>query len=154
MATTLKTWTARQGVPRASNAPGFSYTDGTNFAYHHADFAVNELLNFHSVVPASYTANGDINIVVLWVPPVGTSGSATWGAKVLGREDGEAFDAALSSQSTQADAVQSTGDIHHATIAISAPALSPGDAFVIELELTSALTGGDAYLISLELQEQ
>ena len=147
-------WTARQGVPQASSAPGFSYTDGTNFAYHHADFAVNEVLNFHGIMPASYTASGSINVVVNWIPPTGTSGSATWGAKVLGREDGETFDAALSSQSTQADSVQSVDQLHQATIAISSPALSPGDAFVLELELTSALTGGDAYLISVELQEQ
>lgn len=154
MATTLMERMARQGVPQSSNAPGFSYTEGSNFAYHHADYGANELLNFHGIIPQSYSASGSINVVVNWIPPSGTSGSATWGAKVLGREDGEAYDAALSSQATQADSVQSTDEIHQTTIAINSPALSPGDAFILELELTSALTGGDAYLISVEVQEQ
>ena len=153
MATSLLQWEAKAGTPHATAAPDGGYQDGTNFDYHFLDFAVNEKILYTGVMPTGY-GGGNIDTVLRWIPPAGTSGSATWGSKFLGREDGETYDAALSAQQTTADAVQDVGDIQVATISHVSPALIVADGLVIEIELTSALTGGNARLISVELREQ
>lgn len=154
MPTSLYHWEAKVGTPGSTNAPDGGYDAGTNFPEHYIDFAVNEKLYYKARIPQSYTNGGNVDMIIEWVPPAGTSGSATFGGKFLGLEDGETRDSALSAQQTQADAVQSVGDHQVCTISFTSPSLVKGDSFIFELELTSALTGGNTRVIGLELQEQ
>lgn len=153
MATSLIQWHAMAGQVQGVNRPQAKYVDGTNFDHWVVAFAASEKLIFEGKIPQAYSG-GAINVVVDWVADAATSGSATWGVKVLGRADGETYDNALSAQTTQADAVLAAGALHQTLIAIASPGLLAGDVLILELQLTSALTGGDALLKSVELQQQ
>lgn len=153
MARSLYAWQATAARFPTANHPAGLYASSANFAHMGLAFALNELVNFEGIVPASYVG-GDIDIILSWTPGAASSGSATWGARYLGRTDDEVFDVAMSSQNTVVDAVTAVGDLQTATISFTSPALVAGDFLVVEIELTSALTGGDAILRSVEIQEQ
>jgi hypothetical protein len=89
MATTLYSWQAKNCTPDDSAPPDGGYEAGTNVNYHYLSFAVNEKVSYDGKIPTTY-GGGNVDVILGWVPPSGTSGSATWGAKILGRADGEA----------------------------------------------------------------
>lgn len=153
MASTLLVWPAAAARFGSANAPAATYRAGSNYPSLSLAFALNEKVYFYGITPQSYTENGAVTFKIHWESGTGTSGSATWGVKHKALADDEVFDAALSAQTTQADAVTAVADLQIASVAVASPVITAGELLVIEVELTSALTGGDALLHAVELQE-
>ncbi len=153
MATSLYHWEAKSAELPSSGAPtGPTQTHGTNFSYKTLSFALNSKCTFHGKVPTNY-GGGTVQVVLDAVIPAGVSGSWTWGVKLLGRLDNETFDAALGTQVTQADTVGTTGRLHQTLVTITGPALTVGDALILEVQLTASPTGGNPLLYGVEIQE-
>ena len=121
-------------VPTSDGAEQ-AQTEGTNFSYYVLNFDKDsdESAFWQFIVPDDYDG-GNITVNI-WYKTSVTEGTAVFEVKVLGREEGEAFDAALGSgQSNSADTVPgSAGNIAICAASAFSPGWTAGDLVVLKL---------------------
>lgn len=118
-------------------------TDGTNFSYYTLNFdkATDEAAYWQLIVPDDYDG-GNITVNI-WYKTTVTSGAVVFNVQVLGREEGETFDAALGSAQAVTDTVPaSAGNIGVCAPSAFSPGWSAGDLVIVKL-LRDADNGSD-----------
>ena len=135
MATTLLRWSAREALLPTTLAPGVEFINGTNFNYMvlHFDQAGGEHCWFFGQIPENYGAAANCEVDVSWKSNAATTGNVIWAVQILGRTQAETWDVALSSQVQATSTRAAANALHVLTISLTAPALAPGDEFVMNL---------------------
>jgi len=129
-------------VPATSGAEQ-KQTDGTNFSYYTLNFDkdADESAFWEFIVPDDYDG-GNITVNI-WYKTTVTTGAVVFNVQVLGREEGEAFDAALGAAQAVTDTVPATaGNIGICAPSAFSPGWSAGDLVVVKL-LRDADNGSD-----------
>lgn len=110
-------------------------TEGTNFPYYTLNFDkdADESAFWEFIVPDDY--DGETIAVNIWYKTTVNTGTVVFEVKVLGREEGEIFDAALGTgHSNPADTVPGTaGNIGICAPAAFSPAWTAGDLVILKL---------------------
>lgn len=134
----LSSWQATSGIRPASGwGPRPDYIDGTNFPWRSLRFqpGMAEYWYLHGTMPEAplYQPSADLQVALPWVSDgdAGASGTVRWRTRLVGRSDEEAYDVTFSDDGTVADACQGAGKLHVPTVTLSAPALEPGDDFIL-----------------------
>lgn len=135
----------------ASGGAEQKQVSGTNFQYYVLAFDkdAEESAFWELILPDDY--DGGTILVNLWWKSAATEGDAIFKVQVLGREEGQALDAALGS----AQSVTDTTPVTAGNIAVCAPsAFSPGwsagDYIVIKLA-RDATNGSDTLAVDAEV---
>jgi len=150
---TVPVWSAVKGKPQfrfvtllpeeavlpATGGAAVTKTDGTNFSYNTLDFDADTEESAYWVFNLSPDYAGeDIFVIIRW-KSTATTGDVKWGLSVLGREEGEVWDAALGTEqtvvSTTADVA---GELVYSTILPFPPNLSPNDTVIVKLARKAA----------------
>lgn len=117
--------------------------NGTNFQYYVLAFdkAADEAAYWEFIVPDDYDG-GNISVNI-WYKTTVNTGAVVFNVQVLGREEGEAFDAALGAAQAVTDTVPATaGNIGICAPSAFSPGWSAGDLVVVKL-LRDADNGSD-----------
>lgn len=135
-------------------APSASRTQGANFPWDALNFAPasTELFYVFGTMPESdlYTAGQDIKVKFAWVSDAASVGVVRWRADILGRVAGEAWDVAFP-DAISVNSARVAGDaLHVATGTLVAPALAPGDDFILALR-RAGVHGDDTYPVDADL---
>jgi len=123
-----------------ANPAAKATVDGANFAYDVLDFDpdTEESCNWKQYLSPDYQ---DENIVIdiFWLcSDADTGHKVLWGIKVLGLEDGEAFDSALGAEETVLTTNKGSGVLHKSRISTFAPDWAKGDVVILKLARKAA----------------
>jgi hypothetical protein len=150
--------TAAGAIPQASGGPAKTLTTGTNHTYYALayDKATDEHAFFNFTVPQDFQA-GNVTVKVLWIAEAATSGAAVWNVATLGRQAGEAWDAALGSVQSVTSTTNGTAkNLNAATFTAFNPGWAAGDLVVVKVsrdaDHASDTLDADALLICVEVQ--
>lgn len=130
-------------------------TEGTNFPYYVLNFDkdTDESAFWEFIVPDDY--DGGIITVNIWYKTTVTTGMVVFEVKVLGREEGETFDAALGiGHSNSADTVPgSAGNIGICAPAAFNPVWTAGDLVILKLmrDVSEGTAAADIQVIMVEV---
>jgi len=92
-------------------------------------------------LPKNFDATKDIEVSVYWIAETQTAGDVVWGVSVLGREECEAWDAALGTEVTVIDTTHGTVKSVVKTVITLTPAqhaLAANDAVILQLARKAA----------------
>jgi hypothetical protein len=119
------------------------------------DDAADECRGGTFTVPSEVDTSGSVEFRVVWYSPTATTGDIVWDFRHIGRTEGDAWDAALTTETSSADTTQGTIDLVTTTVwteTISNAGWAADD--LIEFEVCrdadngSDTLAGDAYMIS------
>lgn len=143
---TIGRWNVSEAILPSSGKPGVEIITGSNFDYPvlHFDKDTEQKCFFSGQIPDNYGAAANTSIEIRWLTDATATGVVRWAAQILGRENGETWDVALSSEVAVDDARTAASSLHVATASFTAPALAPGDEFIIAI-LRKAAHANDTY---------
>lgn len=127
--------TSKGAMVPSSSAPTQSDVTGTNLGYTVLDYPDASTTNayWHFTMPPGVGTNKNIIIKIFWISTA-TSGAVTWGASVLGRTSGEAFDTAMSANTeTTTTTAGSAGQVNITTITINTAGIDADDAVIVRI---------------------
>jgi hypothetical protein len=110
--------------------------DGTNFSYYVLDFdqTTPELAYWEFAIPPDFNATKNIVVTFFWKAIAAVAGNVKWGVSVLGREDGEVWDAALGAEQTVQPTVEDViTEISVDSVAAFASGWAAGDAAIVQV---------------------
>lgn len=124
----------------AANPADLQLITGTNFTYYVLDFdqATAESIGGQFRLPPHYLAGTDLLVTIEWISTL-IAGDVKWGAQILGRAEGETFDAAMSAEATVTTTTNGTaGKKNVSTITINNPDLVAEDTFILKIRRVAA----------------
>lgn len=122
-----------------ANPPAKTKTDGANFTYDTLDFDPDTEQSAYWVFNLSpdYT-DENFMLLIRW-KSTATTGDVKWGLSVLGREEGEVWDAALGTEQTKITTAQDVaGELAYSLIPSFNPLCSPNDTVIVKLARKAA----------------
>lgn len=158
---TLLVFNAQAGAPPASNAPQIDTRN--NHLVWDFDAAVNEILDFESLLPRAY-ASGGLTVAIVWSAETATSGAVRWLVS-LERHQADVTDLDSNSFATAkavvAAAPATNGARSYDEVAFTHGAeidnLAAGESFRLRIERDATDAGdtmsGDAELGRVEIRE-
>ncbi|KKL45111.1 hypothetical protein LCGC14_2358950, partial [marine sediment metagenome] len=136
--TRFKTFIPSDAVLPGADMPALATVTGTNFAYDVLDFdpTSEEFCYWDSFLTPDYLSE-NIVVDIFWISAA-AAGDVVFGMSVLGRENGEAFDAALGVERTVTTPTGGAGVLNISRIATFSPNWSPKDNIVFKLARKAA----------------
>jgi hypothetical protein len=108
-------------------------------------------------MPQEYTTNANVEMIVYWLSDGSSTGVVKFGVKLLGRTDGETYDAALGTQQSNTDTRSAANTLHAFSVTLNSPGLDKGDIVIVELERLATdvadTYNGDALVLGIELRQ-
>ena len=126
---------AAEAVPAGETGAALANVIGTNFGYEALDFdpAAEEVAYWEWYLTPDYLSE-NIVVDIYWITTDADTGhNAVFGISVLGREKGEAWDAALGVERTVVASNGGAGVLNKARITTFAPGWSAGDVLLFKL---------------------
>ncbi|GAH58779.1 unnamed protein product, partial [marine sediment metagenome] len=114
---TIQLWPASATVPGVGNGygtPAYSHLimggAGQNHAYWQIEFDpdAEEVCFWDFALPRNFDATKDIKLSISWIAESEITGDVVWGVSVLGRQECEAWDAALGTEVEVVDTTHGT----------------------------------------------
>lgn len=158
---TLLVFNAQAGVPPAANAPQLDTRN--NHLVWDFDAAVNEILDFESLLPRNY-AGGGLTVALVWSATTATTGVTRWLVSFERHQEDTTdidTDSFAAAQSVNASAPATNGARAYDTVAFTDGAqidnLVVGESFRLRVERDATNAAdtmvGDAELARIEIRE-
>jgi len=149
----------KDAILPTTNPAAYSDPDGTNFSYGQLAFDATTQEQVFFIAPMDSFYNSATLYFDIWWKAAATSGDVVWQINLLGRVDGEVWDAAMGTDEYVVDTAKGTTEyLAKATVEVSTTGLVPSDLIVIKLSRDADSTNdtddmaGDAKFLSMRMR--